>query len=160
MKFLVSGMAAFVFYVVVATVTCLSSLSSGELGSCQGAGLKYLHGDALTGMDPCLGPDNTPYPTWVDRITHIWLADFVSDELLNEPTNSRWDATLTVDSVIRIVNFLIFLFPVQWRFSFFAKETTSKRQMKNLLDNKLLNLLKWRKSSLVLIWRRDADVSI
>lgn len=40
-----------------------SGLASGELSSCQGTGLKYLNGDALTGLSPCLGPDNTPYPS-------------------------------------------------------------------------------------------------
>jgi hypothetical protein len=33
------------------------------MSSCQGAGLKYLNGDALSGSSSCLGPDNTPYPS-------------------------------------------------------------------------------------------------
>ena len=59
----VSEMAV-LLYVVVFSLTCLLGLTVGaELESCHGAGLKYLNGDALSGMAPCLGPDNTPYPT-------------------------------------------------------------------------------------------------
>lgn len=60
--FEVLEMAA-LLYVVVFSLISLLGLTNGELGSCQGAGLKYLNGDALSGMAPCLGPDNTPYPT-------------------------------------------------------------------------------------------------
>ena len=50
-------------YVVIFSVTSLLCLVNGELSACQGAGLKYLNGDALTGSTSCLGPDHTPYPT-------------------------------------------------------------------------------------------------
>lgn len=55
---------------IYATVCCFMLLPSGGLSdSCGGAGLKYLNGDALSaGQTPCLGPDNTPYPTSV-----VWL---------------------------------------------------------------------------------------
>ncbi|KAK4005536.1 uncharacterized protein LOC116925828 [Daphnia magna] len=54
---------AIVVYLTILSLTCLSGLVNGELSSCQGAGLKYLNGDALSGLTSCLGPENTPYPT-------------------------------------------------------------------------------------------------
>ncbi|XP_046461018.1 uncharacterized protein LOC124207543 [Daphnia pulex] len=50
-------------YLTLFSLICLLSLANSELSSCQGAGLKYLNGDALSGMTSCMGPENIPYPT-------------------------------------------------------------------------------------------------
>lgn len=57
-------MAGFVTYAIL--FTCWTSwMVDAELGLCgSGAGLKYLSGDALSSSLSCLGPDNTPYPTF------------------------------------------------------------------------------------------------